>query len=145
MFKRKQPSRTRGFSVLELLLVLVILAVLAGIVGVQFSGQSQKAKVRAAKAQLTNFKTVLSRYEMDLGQYPTTQQGLQALIEAPSGVEGWDGNYLDSDAVPQDQWGNEWQYRSPGQHNEDGYDLFSFGPDGQEGGEDDITNWTTDN
>lgn len=135
--------RARGFSILELLLVLVILAVLSAIVGVRFAGQSAKAKVTAAKAQLSDFKTALGAYELQVGAYPTTQQGLQALIEQPSGAEGWAGPYLEADAVPKDQWGGEWQYRHPGTHNPNGFDLFSSGPDGREGGGDEIANWTT--
>jgi len=132
-----------GFSILELLLVLVILSILAGIVGTKFAGQSQKAKVRATKAQLSEFKTALGSYELEVGAYPTTQQGLFALIEEPSGVEDWPGELLESDVVPKDAWGNEWQYRSPGTNNENGYDLHSYGPDGRDGGDDDIANFTS--
>ena len=123
--------------------MLVILAVLSAIVGVRFAGQSSKAKVTAAKAQLSDFKTALGAYELQVGAYPTTQQGLDALIEQPTNTEGWSGPYLEADAVPKDQWGGEWQYRYPGSHNTEGFDLFSPGPDGREGGGDDITNWTT--
>lgn len=129
-----------GFSILELLLVLVILSILAGIVGVRFAGQSADAKLKAAQSQLSEFGTALDTYEIKTGGYPTTQQGLQALVEQPSGVENWPGTLL-KQGVPDDQWGNTWQYRSPGTHNTDGYDLYSYGPDGQEGGGDDITNW----
>lgn len=132
-----------GFSILELLLVLVILSILAGIVGTKFAGQSQKAKVRASKAQLSEFKTALGTYELEVGSYPTTQQGLLALIEEPSGVEDWPGRLLESDVVPIDAWGNEWEYRYPGTQNQDGYDLHSYGPDGRDGGDDDIANYTS--
>ncbi|MEM9295454.1 MAG: type II secretion system protein GspG, partial [Planctomycetota bacterium] len=84
----------------------------------------------------------LGRYEIEVGAYPTTQQGLDALVTDPGNVPDWPGRTLDADAVPQDQWGNDWQYRAPGTQNTDGYDLFSFGPDGKQGGGDDITNWT---
>lgn len=141
----QQTRHARAFSILELLLVLVILAVLSAIVGVRFAGQSSKAKITAAKAQLSDFKTALGTYELQVGTYPSTQQGLEALIEEPSDAEGWSGPYLETDAIPKDQWGGAWQYRYPGTHNTEGFDLFSPGPDGREGGGDDIANWTTTN
>lgn len=137
-----RTHHSRGFSILELLLVLVILAVLSAIVGVRFAGQSSKAKITATKAQLSEFKTALGTFELQVGAYPTTQQGLEALIEEPSDIEGWSGPYLEADVVPKDPWGGEWQYRYPGTHNSEGFDLFSPGPDGREGGGDDIANWT---
>lgn len=142
--KRKatqQHARGAGFSILELLLVLVILSILAGIVGVRFAGQSGKAKIKAATVQLTNFETALKSYEIEIGSFPTTQQGLDAMYEAPSGIDDWDGPYMDK-RVDDDPWGNPWQYRSPGTHNENDFDLYSFGPDGNEGGDDDIVNWS---
>lgn len=144
--KKYDTHRAAGFSILELLLVLVILGILAGIVGVRFSGQSGKAKITATKTQLANLETALNTYEIDMGQYPTTQQGIKALREAPSGINEDDykkGGYLAKEIV-NDAWGNPWQYRSPGIHNEEGYDLYSFGPDGKDGGDDDITNWSDD-
>ena len=110
----QRTHRIRAFSILELLLVLVILAVLSAIVGVRFAGQSSKAKVTAAKAQLSDFMTALGTYELQVGTYPSTQQGLDALIEEPSDAEGWSGPYLETDAIPKDQWGGQWQYRYPG-------------------------------
>lgn len=141
MTRRTTRHTRRAFSILELLLVLVILAILAGIVGVRFAGQSGKAKVKAAKVQLTNLATALKGYEIEIGSFPTTQQGLEALYAAPSGSDDWDGPYMD-DRVDADPWGNPWQYRAPGTNNVD-FDLFSWGPDGQEGTEDDITNWSS--
>jgi len=134
---------SRGFTILELLLVLAILAVLAGIVASRFSGQSQAAKVKAAKTQLSAINLSLNRFEIDLGRYPTSSEGLRVLIEKPSdGAKAWGGPYLDSNAVPPDQWGNAWNYRQPGQHRTDSYDLWSNGPDGREGGGDDVANWS---
>lgn len=130
----------RGFSILELLLVLVILAILAGIVGVRFAGQSGKAKVKAAGTQLENIKLALDRFELDVGAYPTNQQGLDALVEDPGNTNGWDGPYLEQ-RIDTDQWGKQWQYRYPGTHN-NSYDLYSAGPDGIEGNDDDIKNWS---
>jgi len=138
---RRRSRRHAGFSILELLLVLVILSILAGIVGVRFAGQSADAKIKAARAQITEFGTALDTYEIKAGGYPTTQQGLDALVNEPSGVEDWPGPLL-SKAVPNDQWGKPWQYRSPGEQNTQGYDLWSFGPDGSEGTDDDIVNWS---
>ena len=130
-----------GFSILELLLVLVILSILAGIVGVRFAGQSSRAQIDAAQSQLSEFKTALGIYEIQVGTNPTTAQGLDALLNRPSDIDAdrWPGPLLER--VPRDQWGNPWQYRYPGQHNTDSYDLWSFGPDGQDGTDDDITNW----
>ena len=133
----------RGFTILELLLVLAILAVLAGIVASRFAGQSQAAKVKAAKTQLANLNLALNRFEIDLGRFPTTSEGLRVLVEKPSdGAKAWQGPYLDGNAIPQDQWSGDWNYRQPGQHRSDGFDLWSNGPDTREGGGDDIANWT---
>ncbi len=133
----------RGFSILELLLVLVILAILAGIVAVKFGGQSEKARVTATKTQLGNFNMALNRFELDLGRYPTTSEGLRALIEKPGDdTAGKWQRYLDSNDIPKDPWNHDWNYRQPGQRNPDGYDLSSNGPDGREGGDDDICNWS---
>lgn len=133
-----------GFTILELLLVLVILAVLAGIVGSRFTGQSQNAKIKAARTQLSNFNMNLNRFEVDMGRYPTSSEGLRVLFERPSDDQkkAWQGPYMDGDVVPQDQWGNAWNYRFPGQRRPDGFDIWSNGPDGREGGGDDIANWT---
>lgn len=132
-----------AFTILELLLVLAILAVLAGIVASRFAGQSQAAKVKAAKTQLANLNLALNRFEIDLGRFPTTSEGLRVLVEKPSdGAKAWQGPYLDGNTIPQDQWGGEWNYRQPGQHRSDGFDLWSNGPDTREGGGDDIANWT---
>ena len=145
--KRTPPHPTTranaGFSILELLLVLVILSILAGIVGMRFAGQSGKAKVKAAKVQVVEFSSALGTYEIGIGTFPTTSQGLDALYKQPSGVDDWDGPYM-TKRVDQDPWGHDWQYRSPGTHNKD-FDLYSFGPDGSEGGGDDIINWSEDN
>ena len=124
--------------------VVVNLASVAGIVGSRFVGQSQSAKIKAAQTQLQNFKLALGRYEIDMGRYPTSSESLRVLVEKPGGqnAKAWQGPYLDGDAVPKDQWENAWNYRQPGQHNPEGYDLWSNGPDGAEGGSDDISNWT---
>ena len=143
--KQAHPERYTAqgaFTILELLLVLVIMAVLAGIVASRFTGQSQNARVKAAMTQLQNFSLGLNRFEIDLGRYPSSSEGLTVLFERPSGADkAWQGPYLDGKQVPVDQWGNPWNYRYPGQQRTDGFDLWSNGPDGREGGDDDITNW----
>ena len=122
--------------------MLAILAVLAGIVSSRFVGQSQAAKVKAARTQLENLNLALNRFEVDMGRFPSASESLAALVERPADdKKTWQGPYLDGDKVPQDQWGNPWNYRFPGQNRKDGFDLWSNGPDGREGGGDDIANW----
>ena len=134
-----------GFTLIELLLVLVILASLAGIVLPKMTGRSQQAKVTAARTQISQFEVALDAFEIDVGRYPTTVEGLRALIERPtSDSEGWQQPYLRR-GVPQDPWGNDYVYRYPGQYNQDGFDLSSYGPDRKLGGTDDITNWSEEN
>ena len=131
-----------GFTLIELMLVLVILATLAAIVTPRLTGQSKNAKVMAAGTQIAELGTALDAFEIDVGRYPTTAEGLRALVEQPTAdAMDWNGPYLNKN-VPLDPWGNEYQYRCPGQYNPDGYDLYSYGPDGKLGGDDDITNWS---
>lgn len=145
MKQRHNRQRNAGFSILELLLVLVILGILAGIVGVRFAGQSAKAKVTAAKQQLSELNSALVQYNIDTAEFPSSQEALGALRERPNSVsedEYRQGGYLQK-SIKNDPWGNPWQYAYPGTHNND-YDLYSFGPDGKQGGDDDITNWSED-
>lgn len=133
--------RGRGFTLLELLVVLVIIGLLAGIVGPRFFKQLGKSEVKAARAQLDSLQKALDQYRLDAGHYPSTEQGLGALWAKPGNETRWGGPYLTKEP-PKDPWQREYQYRSPGQHGE--YDLFSLGRDGREGGADedeDITNW----
>ncbi|HUO07379.1 MAG TPA: type II secretion system major pseudopilin GspG [Phycisphaerae bacterium] len=130
----------RAFTLIELLLVLVILVVLATLVLPKLTGRSKQAKIDAAKSQISLFDNALSLYESDVGNYPTSQQGLLALVEAPSGVKGWKGPYLTKTSIPNDPWGNAYIYVCPGQHKPDMYDLSSNGP---EGNTEPIDNWTT--
>ncbi|MFC1764539.1 type II secretion system major pseudopilin GspG [Planctomycetota bacterium] len=134
---------TRAFTLIELLLVLVILATLAAIVTPKFANRSKQAKVTQVKTQIENFKTAIATFEIDVGRYPTTSEGLEALVKEPTNAEGWQSAYLDG-GVPLDPWGNEYIYKIPGSYNEDGYDLYSTGPDGKTGGDDDIKNWLDD-
>lgn len=130
----------RGFTFLEIMFVVAIIGILLSIAIPRIAGRTQKTKIKAARLQIAQFKTALGAYEMDVGSFPTTSQGLKALVERPPDVpeEDWQGKYMDN--IPKDPWHEEYIYRSPGEHNPD-YDLFSKGPDRQEGTEDDITNW----
>ena len=144
--RNPQSAKRRGFTLIELMLVLVILATLAAIVLPKFTGRSQQAKVTGARTQIASFETALSAFEIDLGRYPTTTEGLRALVQKPtSDSDGWLQPYMSREEIPMDPWGNDYEYRYPGQYNENGYDLYSVGPDHRMGGDDDITNWSTEN
>jgi general secretion pathway protein G len=130
-----------GFTLIELLLVLVILAVLAAVVVPKFTGRSEQARKAAARTDIAMLETALDAFEVDAGRYPTTEEGLAALVTPPASIKAWHGPYIKR-GVPNDPWGNPYVYRFPGQNNATGYDLASFGPDGNEGGGDDIDNWT---
>jgi general secretion pathway protein G len=138
-------KRRRGFTLIELLLVLVILAALSAIVVPKFSNRSKDAKVTAAKTDIANLEVALDSFEIDTGRYPTTTEGIRALVIEPSNTNenDWKGPYLKR-GVPKDPWQNEYVYKYPGQYNEYGYDLYSYGPDGIQDTEDDIQNWSED-
>ncbi|WP_437376377.1 type II secretion system major pseudopilin GspG [Inquilinus limosus] len=134
--------RQAGFTLIELLVVLVILGLLAGLVGPRVLAYLGGARADSARLQIENFKSALDLYAIDVGGYPTTAQGLKALLANPGGVRGWNGPYLRSNALPQDPWGNTYNYRAPGQHG--AFDLYSLGADSREGGsgdDADITSW----
>lgn len=133
--------RPRGFTLLELLVVMVIIGLLAGYVGPRFFSQIGKSEVNTARAQIDAFEKALDQYRLDVGRYPASEQGLAALMEAPAGESRWAGPSL-TKAVPADPWGQPYQYRQPGEHGE--FDLLSWGADGKPGGEGidaDIGNW----
>ena len=139
LLKSKAQS---GFTLLELLVVLGIIAMLAGIVGPQVMKHLGESKTKAAKVQVEDFSAALDMYKLDMGKYPTSDQGLQALIEAPEGSKRWNGPYLRKAKTPADPWQNEYHYASPGAHGK--FDLFTYGADDKEGGEgedQDINNW----
>ncbi len=138
---RFRRNLERGFTLIELLLVLVILATLAAVVVPKFTRRSQEARITAARVDIANLGVALASFEIDTGRYPTTEEGIRALVEEPAGIKGWHDPYIER-GVPNDPWGNLYVYRCPGQHNTSGYDLHSFGPDGQDGGGDDIDNWS---
>lgn len=131
----------RGFTLLELLVVMVIIGLLAAYVGPRYFAQIGKSEVKTARAQITALEKALEQYRIDVGSYPTTEQGLAALVTRPANVARWDGPYL-SKGVPADPWGRSYVYKSPGDHGE--IDISSLGSDGRPGGEGidaDITNW----
>ena len=138
--KAAQGCRGGGFTLIELLLVLVILAALAAVVVPKFTRRSQQTKLTAARTEIANIQLSLDAFEMDCGRFPTTEEGIGALVEEPSNAEGWQG-YLER-GIPKDPWGNRYVYQCPGRHNVRSYDLHSFGPDGQSGGDDDIDIWS---
>ncbi|AXS80147.1 type II secretion system major pseudopilin GspG [Dechloromonas sp. HYN0024] len=134
--------RSLGFTLLELLVVMVIIGLLASYVGPRLFAQIGKSEIKAARAQIDSLEKGLDQYRLDTGSYPTTEQGLVALMSAPSGVTRWSGPYLKK-ALPMDPWGNAYVYRMPGEHGGD-FDLLSYGKDGQPGGSgeaEDIGNW----
>jgi general secretion pathway protein G len=137
----QNTSKSTGFTLLELLVVMVIIGLLAGYVGPKYFAQVGKSEVKTARAQIDAFGKALDQYRLDTGHYPSNESGLSALISRPSNEPKWAGPYL-TKAVPLDPWGNAYLYKLPGEHGE--YDLFSYGKDGQLGGGDeaaDIGNW----
>lgn len=132
---------SQGFTLLELLVVMVIIGLLASYVGPRYFAQVGKSEVKTAMAQVNALGKALDQYRLDTGHYPTTEQGLTSLVKRPANEPHWDGPYLKK-KVPPDPWGNPYIYKQPGQHSD--YDLLSYGKDGQPGGTDeaaDIVNW----
>lgn len=139
---RKTRRGEAGFTLVELLVMLSILALLAALVGPRVLGYIGSSKVKTAKIQIESISAALQLYRIDMGRYPTTSEGLRALIERSANAPGWNGPYLVKRGVPRDPWGNEYQYRSPGQNGD--FDIISLGADKQPGGTGenaDITSW----
>jgi general secretion pathway protein G len=142
-------KKKAGFTLIEVLVVVFILSLLAAIVAPRIIGRTDEAKVAEAKVQIRNFETALKLFKLDNGFYPSTEQGLQALVEKPTTgriPEHWrEGGYLEQKKIPLDPWGNPYVYISPGLHGD--YDIICYGADGKEGGEGfdaDITSWNID-
>lgn len=128
-----------GFTLIELMLVVIIIEALVAMVMPRLAGRSEQARVTAAQADIrANIATALKLYEMDNGNYPTTQEGLEVLLNKPASAANWYGPYLER--KPIDPWGREYKYKSPGEHRSGDYDLYSLGKDGTESA-DDVTNW----
>ena len=138
---QQRVRSVRGFTLLELLVVMVIIGLLAAYVGPKYFSQVGKSEIKMAQAQIDALEKALHQYRLDVGSYPSSDQGLAALMTSPGNDARWQGPYL-SKAPPADPWGNPYVYRYPGENTE--FDLFSLGRDGQPGGEGDaadITNW----
>ena len=138
---RGHETDAAGFTLLELLVVIVIIGLLAGLVAPRYFDQVSKSNTKIAKAQIDSLEKALDEYRLDVGAYPTTEQGLEALNTRPQNLDKWAGPYLKK-AVPLDPWGASYVYKSPGEHGE--YDLLSYGKDGQPGGSGeaaDVTSW----
>lgn len=133
-----KPGR-QGFTLVEMLLVLVILGVLAAIVYPKVAGRGEQARQTSTQTQIASFKTALDAFEVDNGYYPKGRNGLQDLVTKPRDAVNWRGPYLDN--IPKDPWQNDYIYECPGKHNPSSYDVMSMGPDGQSGTSDDIGNW----
>jgi len=140
-----RKSRDAGFTLIEMMVVMVIIGLLMALVGPRFIRQAEVAKVKAARAQIELLGTALDTFRLDVGRYPSSQEGLAALRQRPFGTDRWDGPYLKKD-VPKDPWDRPYYYRSPGENGRP-YDLYSLGADGTPGGDGDardITSWEGD-
>ncbi len=138
---RRRRRTQAGFTLVEMLVVITIIGMIMALVGPRVLNYLGQSKIKAAKIQIDSFSSALDLYYLDLGRYPTTNEGLAALAQA-NAKPGWNGPYLRGGVVPKDPWGNNYVYRSPGERNP--YDIISFGSDGQEGGSGtatDIASW----
>ncbi len=134
ILRRRVPTRLeRGMTLIEILVVLVLIGVVLGIVGGNFIGRGEKAKADAAKIEISQIAQALDLYKLETGRYPSSSEGLQALVSAPAGASNWNGPYWKKAQIPKDPWGNEYRYSAPGQKG--AYDIVSLGADGKEGGE----------
>jgi general secretion pathway protein G len=146
---KKERCIEKGFTLIELMVVIVVLGILAGLIVPRIMGRPDEARQAKARIQIESLETALKLYRLDNGKYPSTEQGLNALVEMPitePPLKNWrQGGYLEKNKVPMDPWDNEFVYLSPGAHGD--YDIASFGADGEEGGEGkdkDINSWESD-
>jgi len=142
--RRSILNKRGGFTLIELMVVMIILGLLAALVVPRMFGRIGEAKKKAANAQIELYGTALDSFHLDVGRYPTSAEGLEALITQISGAEGWNGPYLKKSEIPADPWNNPYHYEAPGKHGD--YDLYSYGADNTEGGEgdnEDIVSWKT--
>jgi general secretion pathway protein G len=143
----KDINREDGYTLIEILAVLTLLAFIITMVAPNIINSLQSGQIKAARSQISSTENVLNSYYLDNSCYPTTEQGLKALIEKPTASpipDTWNGPYIQKNKIPADPWGHELHYKSPGEHNSESYDLFSFGKDNAEGGSGanaDIENW----
>ena len=135
LIKANAKEASKGFSLLEIMVTITIMTMIMGAVGVGVMGYLDKSKIKQAKIDIGTISNALDLYKTEFGRYPDSDDGLSRLVEE---------KILKEKKVPLDPWGNEYVYIYPGSNNEDGFDLYSFGPDGKEGGNDDITNWEDD-
>jgi general secretion pathway protein G len=139
---RRWRGGERGFTLVEILVVITIIGLIMGLVGPRVLNYLTESKAKAAKIQIESFANALDLFFLDAGRYPSNSEGLAALVQRSGSISGWNGPYLKGGIVPADPWGNPYIYRSPGQRG--AYDIVSFGADGQEGGTgtaSDITTW----
>jgi len=146
-YSTKREKNEQGFTLIELLVVMVILGILAGLIVPRFMERPEEARRVKAKLQIENLENALKLFKIDNGFYPSTEQGLAALVQKPETgrvTRNWrEGGYLEKGVIPKDPWDNDFKYLNPGVHNRD-FDLWSMGPDGEDGGEGkdaDVTNW----
>ncbi len=144
MQERRKLERARrsdrGFSLIELMVVLIILGLIIGIVGPSVWSRLKRGQIVACKAQIQQLEAALMSYQTDMGRLPTTEEGLRALVENTDGSDLWAGPYLNKKQIPRDPWQKDYVYVCPGTHGNE-FDLYSKGPDGQDGTADDLTNW----
>jgi len=141
--ERGNAAHEAGFTLVEMLVVLAIIGLIVGLVAPRVFNQLSGAKVRTAHIQIESFRNAIDLFFLDVGRYPTTSEGLTALVARPAGIGTWGGPYLKNPTLPQDPWKTPYAYRSPGDHGHQ-FEIVSFGSDGREGGTDsaaDITSW----
>lgn len=137
---RLRRAAQAGFTLIEMLVVITIIGLIMALVAPRVLNYLSESKVKAAKIQIASFESALDLYYLDAGQYPSSSQGLEALVERPSDAEAWNGPYLKGGVVPTDPWGHSYVYHSPSEHG--AYDIISYGVDGQQGGPaSEITSW----